>query len=83
MMFFLAVAFALLPGASSVPWPGPAVTPTNKLHAAGDGWSPATTSLPEVPGNGYELFKRQGLETCGFISGVACECCPIFRPPCH
>lgn len=73
MVFFLAVAFALLNEVSAVPWPGPAATPTNKPHPAYDGWSPATTGLAGLFGKGYELFKRQGAHTCGYINGVACK----------
>ena len=73
MVLFLAVAFALLHGTSAIPWPGPDATPTNKPHAAYEGWSPATTGLAGFIGKGYELFKRQGVDTCGYINGVSCK----------
>lgn len=73
MVFFLAVALSLLPTASAVPWAGPNATPTNNIHPAHEGWSPATTGLAGVIGKGYELFKRQGINTCGYINGVSCE----------
>ncbi|OCK88769.1 uncharacterized protein K441DRAFT_700303 [Cenococcum geophilum 1.58] len=69
MFFFLAVALALLPGASTIPWAGPDIT--NKPHPAHEGWSPATTGLVGAIGKGYELFKRQGISTCGYISGTS------------
>ena len=73
MVFFLAVAFALLPGASTIPWAGPDITPTNKPHPAYEGWSPATTGLVGAIAKGYKLFKRQEISTCGYISGTSCK----------
>lgn len=73
MVFFLAVAFTLLRGASAIPWAGPTATPTNKPHPAHEGWSPATTGIAGILGKGYELFKRAGLDTCGYVDGVACK----------
>lgn len=73
MDFFLMVAFALLPGVATVPWAGPDATPTNKPHAVHEGWSPATTGLAGLVGKGYELFKRQGVPTCGYIDGLSCK----------
>ena len=74
MVFFLAVAFALLPASSAIPWPGPVATPTKKPHLMHEGWSPATTGLAGIIGKGYELFKRQGYyDTCGYISGISCK----------
>jgi len=74
MHFLLTVAVALLRGAYAIPWPGPEATPTlNKPHVLLEGWSPATTGLAGVFGKGYELFKRQGFPTCGYISGISCK----------
>ena len=73
MLFFLTAAFPLLPDVSAFPWPGPDATPTNKPYPMHQGWSPATTGLAGFIGKGYELFKRQGLSTCGYISGISCK----------
>jgi hypothetical protein len=53
--------------AAAFPWAMP--EPTIFAPAA-DSWSPAPTPAPYFPG--FELFKRQTLETdntCGFLSG--------------
>ena len=83
MVFFLAVAFVLLPGALTIPWAGPDITPTNKPHPVHEGWSPATTGLVGALGKGYKLFKRQGVSTCGYVSGISCKLyAHKFRPRC-